>query len=89
MTIAQSFRTVSAFLVLASCLVGSGPADAQQLDLSGEWNTIYHEDGPHRGAGPELGDYSGIPLNDAGRLKAESWDASSLSLRERQCIPRP
>jgi glyoxylase-like metal-dependent hydrolase (beta-lactamase superfamily II) len=40
-----------------------------------------------RGAGPDIGDYSGLPLNDAGRLKAESWEAGILSTRERQCIP--
>ena len=28
-----------------------------------------------------------MPLNEAGLRKAESWDASILSLRERQCIP--
>ena len=39
--------------------------------------------------GPELGDYAGLPLNDAGRLKAESWDASILTLPEHQCKPHP
>ena len=73
-------------LAVLGCVVVSRPA-AAQIDLSGEWSTIYHEDAPHRGAGPELGDYSGLPINEAGRLKAESWDASILSLRERQCIP--
>ncbi len=77
----------SGLLVLAAWVAVPCPAKAQQIDLSGEWSTIYHEDSPHRGAGPELGDYSGLPINEAGRLKAESWDASSLSLRERQCIP--
>jgi glyoxylase-like metal-dependent hydrolase (beta-lactamase superfamily II) len=58
-----------------------------QVDLAGDWQSYPHEDAPHRGAGPELGDYSGLPLNAAGLRKAESWDASILSLRERQCIP--
>jgi hypothetical protein len=39
--------------------------------------------------GPELGDYAGLPLNDAGRLRAESWDASILTLPEHQCKPHP
>ena len=39
--------------------------------------------------GPELGDYAGLPLNDAGRLKADSWDASILTLPEHQCKPHP
>jgi len=77
---------VPLLLVAVACLTTARSA-AAQVDLSGEWNTLYHEDSAHRGAGPELGDYSGLPINEAGRLKAESWDASILSLRERQCIP--
>jgi hypothetical protein len=38
-----------------------------------------------RGPGPDLGDYTGLPINDAGRLFAESWDASRLTLQEHQC----
>jgi glyoxylase-like metal-dependent hydrolase (beta-lactamase superfamily II) len=64
------------------------PAFAQR-DLSGEWAARYHEDQPHRIPGPELGDYTGLPLNDAGRLKADSWDASILTLREHQAKPHP
>jgi len=60
-----------------------------QVDLSGEWSGRFHEDQEHRVPGPELGDYSGLPINDAGRLKADSWDASILSLREHQAKPHP
>jgi glyoxylase-like metal-dependent hydrolase (beta-lactamase superfamily II) len=60
-----------------------------QVDLSGEWAARYHEDQEHRIPGPELGDYLGLPINDAGRLKADSWDASILSLREHQAKPHP
>ena len=71
-------------------LVGFAPAPAlAQRDLSGNWTALYHEDQPHRIPGPELGDYTGIPLNDAGRLKADSWDASILTLREHQAKPHP
>ena len=84
---AQLNRVVilGALIVLPALLV-SRPALAQ-VDLSGEWAPRFHEDAPHRAAGPEIGDYTGLPINDAARLKAESWDASVLSLRERQCIP--
>jgi hypothetical protein len=30
-----------------------------------------------------------LPINDAARLKADSWDASIMTLRERQTIPGP
>src|SRR5439155_20505753 len=42
-----------------------------------------------RGAGPALGDYTGLPINAAGRLKADSWDESLLTLKEHQAMPHP
>jgi glyoxylase-like metal-dependent hydrolase (beta-lactamase superfamily II) len=68
--------------------IAPSPAHAQR-DIAGNWAGLYHEDQPHRIPGPELGDYTGIPLNDAGRLKADSWDASILTLREHQAKPHP
>jgi len=77
-------------IIIAALMIVSftSPALAQR-DLSGNWTALYHEDQPHRIPGPELGDYTGIPLNDAGRLKADSWDASILTLREHQAKPHP
>ncbi|PWU07001.1 MAG: hypothetical protein C5B51_11070 [Terriglobia bacterium] len=57
-----------------------------QIDLSGEWAGTFHEDLPHRG-GVRLGDYTGLPLNEAGWRKGQSWDEAARSTRERQCIP--
>ena len=45
------------------------------------------EDQPERVPGPELGDFLGIPINDAARLRAEAWDASLQTLPEWQCRP--
>jgi cyclase len=59
---------------------------AAQVDLSGEWSNITHEDINHRQS-VEIGDYAGLPINEAGRFKAESWDESVLATHERQCIP--
>ncbi|MEP6962183.1 MAG: hypothetical protein ABI995_08895 [Acidobacteriota bacterium] len=64
------------------------PAYAQ-LDLSGEWNGIFHEDQPERIPGPDIGDYLGLPITDAARLRADSWSASILTLPEHQCKPHP
>ena len=59
-----------------------------QVDFTGEWAPAYHEDGPERLPGPELGDYMGIPLSDAGRLRADSYDADRISVvTEYQCRP--
>jgi len=63
------------------------PAFAQN-DFSGSWAAIYHEDTIERIPGPELGDYTGLPLNEAGRMRAETWDADRISVvQEYQCRP--
>src|SRR5437016_12684461 len=59
-----------------------------QVDFSGNWAPLYHEDYPERIPGPELGDYMGIPVNDAARLRADSYDADRISVvTEYQCRP--
>ncbi len=58
-----------------------------QVDLSGEWASRYTWDYLERLPGPELGDYLGLPINNAARLKANSWEASTQTIPERQCIP--
>ena len=68
------------------CTLGSASAFAQ-VDIAGEWGAKYTWDYLERLPGPELGDYTGLPINDAARLKADSWEASVQTLPERQCIP--
>lgn len=59
-----------------------------QVDFSGNWAPLYHEDFPERIPGPELGDYMGMPINDAARLRADSYDADRISVvSEYQCRP--
>ena len=59
-----------------------------QVDFSGQWESLYHEDAPERLPGPELGDYLGMPVNDAGRVRADSYDADRISVvTEYQCRP--
>jgi hypothetical protein len=60
-----------------------------ETDLSGEWAPRYHEDQPERIPGPALGEYHGVPINEAARSRAESWSASILSVPEHQCKPHP
>jgi hypothetical protein len=72
----------------AFIVVASAPAFAQ-IDFAGEWAPVFHEDQPERGPGPEIGDYLGIPINDAARLRGDSWDASLLTVPEHQCKPHP
>lgn len=68
-------------------LMMAAPALAQ-VDFSGNWAPLYHEDNPERIPGPELGDYSGIPINDAARLRADSYVADRIStVTQYQCRP--
>ncbi len=62
------------------------PAHAQ-VNFVGEWNGRYHEDQPDRVPGEEPGDFSGVPLNEAARLFADSWDVARHSVLEHQCAP--
>jgi glyoxylase-like metal-dependent hydrolase (beta-lactamase superfamily II) len=73
-------------LLIATMLIAL-PAFGQ-IDLSGEWSNLTHEDVNHRQS-VEIGDYAGLPINEAGRFKAESWDEAVLATHERQCIPHP
>jgi hypothetical protein len=81
----RSARFVGFALFVFSSLL-SVPAFAQ-LDFSGQWAVRYHEDFEERSPGGELGDYTGLPLNDAARLRADSWDAGLYGLDEWQCRP--
>jgi len=60
-----------------------------QIDLSGMWAPIFHEDQVERIPGPDVGDYAGLPITDALRMRADAWDASLLTLPEHQCKPHP
>jgi len=78
-------------VTLLSILVWSSAALAQ-VDFAGEWDhpgLFGQEDFNDRGQGPEVGDYLGLPLNEAGLRKAESYSGSWLSVPEHQCTPHP
>ena len=42
-----------------------------------------------RGGGPDLGDYAGVPINDAVRYKASLYSPSWLTVPEHTCLPHP
>jgi cyclase len=77
----MTIRTTLLLVVLSSRFAFA------QLDLSGEWANRLHEDQYSRGPGLEAGEWEGLPMNQAARMKAESWDADVYTLPERQCIP--
>ena len=74
------------FAVAAAMLPGAASA---AIDLSGYYVPVNHEDAGERGPGPDAGDYLGLPINDAMRSRADTWNGSLLTLPERQCVPHP
>ena len=80
---------------------GPAPGGAARNDIAGDWlafdltagfanlTMVSAEDQPHRVPGPELGDYTGLPINAAARQKAEAWNATILSQPERQTQAHP
>jgi hypothetical protein len=70
------------FFLLFPLLFVSRPARAQ-VDITGEWSPRVYNDGM------DIGDYTGIPLNEAGRLRAESWSPDQVDLPENMCRPHP
>jgi len=73
-------------VVVLAALAGSTPAFAQS-DFTGKYRKLNHSDASKRGGGPEIGDYTGMPLNDAARMRADTWEASLFTIPEYQCRP--
>ena len=91
-------RTALSLLVVMLCSTGvsgqrgappSGPpptARAQApFDLTGYWVSLITEDWRFRMFTPPKGDYASIPLNAAGRARADSWDPSKDEATGEQC----
>jgi cyclase len=69
-------------ILLVVLMLVSVPAFAQ-TDFSGEWAVRNNED-PGQ---PPLGDYLGVPMNAAGRQRAETTAESIWGIPEYQCRP--
>jgi hypothetical protein len=72
-------------LTLAMALLLAPGAALAQVDITGEWAPLFHEDQPDRGPGPGPVDFTGLPLTEGARQWALSWDASRVSVFEHQC----
>ena len=71
-----------ATLLLLLLLVPGASAHAQ-VDLAGEW-------GPRNyNTHVDIGDYTGMPLNEEARLRAMAWHPDQLDLPENLCRPHP
>ena len=90
MTTLNHARTAAVLILLLS--VAPKPVLVQEnspIDLTGTWRWLPYEDERDRTPGAYPGDYRGLPLNDAARMRAdtydEEWNATSPLL---QCRPR-
>ncbi|PCJ41751.1 MAG: hypothetical protein COA71_06990 [SAR86 cluster bacterium] len=75
--------------LLASILIFFLTSSVQAQGIFGHWDPIMHEDFEERIPGPFVGDYAGLPINEAARMRADSWQPSLLTLPEHQCKPHP
>ena len=77
-------------LLTAAPVVFAQKGEGAPTDLSGAWRKLGHEDVHDRGTGPDPGEYWGLPVNDAARMRAdtynEEWVSTSYIL---QCRPHP
>ncbi len=73
---------------LLALMLASMPVSAQVImELSGEYER--HNDRGERPGGDPPGDYLGIPLNDMGRMRANTSNPTDWGLPEFQCRPHP
>ena len=84
-------RTMRAGVLFAVAVLISAPAWAQPArlatppDIAGEWRLDNNEEDTT--AQPPLGDYLGIPFNDAGRQRSDTTAESIWGTPEYQCRP--
>ena len=79
----------------AAAFAAAAAGATAQVDVAGDWDHSgggifgFQEESLDRGGGPDLGDYAGLPINDALRYKASLYSPSWLSIPEHQCLPHP
>jgi hypothetical protein len=78
----------AAALAVLAVLVLASPA-LPQSNVIGYWSPIFDEDQVERIPGPDIGDYAGLPITEAAQRRANTWEASLLTLPEHTCKPHP
>jgi len=76
-------------LLVSTAAIAQPARPATPPDISGEWRLENDEEAGALGAlgQPPLGDYLGIPFNDAGRMRADTSAESIWGTPEYQCRP--
>ena len=75
-------------IVMLACALVTGASDpaGAQVELTGSYIALMHEDYIERGPGSFMGDFTGMPLSDEGRAKALLYTSNLPSTAERQCL---
>ena len=63
------------------------PLETIGVEITGYWADLFHEDLWDRRSGLLVGDFTGLPLTEAGKLAAASWDPGWFAIPEEQCRP--
>src|SRR5258707_411064 len=95
MTLFTRFTIALGLLFLLAVTIQ--PAFSQQnkgagspVDLVGTWRKVGHEDTHERGSGPDPGEYWGLPLNDAARMRSDTYNEEWVTTSQiMQCRPHP
>jgi hypothetical protein len=72
--------------IVVAVLLLCAPGAEAQTDLSGHWVKPNHEE---HASEAYIGDYSGLPVNEAARVKADTWNPERWGMPEHQCEPHP
>jgi glyoxylase-like metal-dependent hydrolase (beta-lactamase superfamily II) len=81
---------LSTALLIVPMRAQNPPAAPPMVDLAGSWAMANDEELLIRvDPGPELENYTGFPLNAAGRQKALTWNSTIQAVPEHQARPHP
>ena len=79
------YRTLVPASLIVVAAIPASPVRAQ-VDLSGTYSQTAS---PDNTTDPFIGDYVGLPINDAERLRADSWTAEKWDQEQHECDPHP
>ena len=80
-------------LCLAAAVVGVAALLAVQLSaqslVTGYWQPLGDQDSHNYAGGPDPGEFPGLPITDAARKAAATYDENEMMIAELQCRPFP
>lgn len=73
-------------LAIAAVMLSAAVPAWAQVELTGTYASRLYEDYIERGPGSDLGDFTGMPMNDEARAKALAFTSNMPMTIERQCL---